>query len=195
MAYFTDKGNEFMNPRLIASLAPAAALAGPAVLVAGIGVVAGLLILDFLDDSPKPATAGETAPSPQPTPDVPKASAPAPKRLPAQLPAATPAPSLPTPAPRLAASVVPTSPPASSSSPLKPAIRKPVKRLEAHAIRAAFEVGPCTRGEAVARIRSGTGCGQTAAYNALAPGGPFSDFIHEDEDGRLSWRAPMPVAA
>lgn len=194
-----------MNPRLIASLAPAAALAGPAVLVAGIGVVAGLLILEFLDDSPKPATAGETAPSPQPTPDVPKAQAPrpvapqvpapAPKRLPAQLPAATPAPSLPTPAPRLAASVAPTSSPVSSSSPLKPAIRKPVKRLEAHAIRAAFEAGPCTRGEAVARIRSGTGCGQTAAYNALAPGGPFSDFIHEDEDGRLSWRAPMPVAA
>lgn len=205
---FSGKKNEAtrsMNARLIASLAPAAAIAGPAVVVAGLGVLAGILILDFFDDSPKPATAGGPAPLPQPTPDMPKARAPrpvvpqvpapTPQRQPAPRPVATPAPSLPAPAPRIAAPVPAASSPVSSSSPAKPTGRKAVKRLEAASVRAALEAGPCSRGEAVARIRSRTGCGQTAAYNALAPGGPFSDFIHEDEDGRLSWRAPVPAVA
>lgn len=34
-----------------------------------------------------------------------------------------------------------------------------------------------------------------AGLAALAQGGPFSDSIHEDEDGRLSWRSPTARAA
>lgn len=194
-----------MNARLIASLAPAAAIAGPAVVVAGLGVLAGMLILEFLDDSPKPATAGGPAPVPQPMPDMPKARAPrpvvsqvpapTPQRQPTPRPVATPAPSLPAPAPRIEAPVPAALPTASSSSPTSSPMRKSVKRLEAASVREALQAGPCGRGEAVARIRSRTGCGQTAAYKALAVGGPFSDFIHEDEDGRLSWRPPAVPAA
>jgi hypothetical protein len=173
-----------MNPRLIATLAPAAALAGPALLVVGLGVIAGMLILDILDDSPAPETAGDFPPLPEPSPEAPEA--PAPRRV--AMPVSDPTPRR-EPTQRIPAVPVPV------VTPAKPSARKAVKRIEAASVRSALEAGPCSRGEAVARIRSRTGCGQTAAYKALAPGGPFSDFVQEDDDGRISWRAPVALVA
>lgn len=50
-----------------------------------------------------------------------------------------------------------------------------------------FASGPLTRGEAVAALRKLTGCGRTAAYQALAPGSRFSEHISEDGTGQIAW--------
>lgn len=201
-----------MNARLIASLAPAAAIAGPAVLVAGLAALAVIAVVDLFDETPPPLD--PTTPKPSPTP----APVPVPARIPTTrvrsdlvpTPSPRPSPALPAPSPRSSApteapaiprtttppSCAPRMPKAAPST-IAPAVapttqtgpRRPGKRLCMADLSAALEGGPFPRGEAVARIRKRTGCGQTAAYGALAPGGPFSDSIHEDEDGRLSWRA------
>jgi hypothetical protein len=58
--------------------------------------------------------------------------------------------------------------------------------ISAKDVREVVSAGRLTRKEAVAALRARTGCGQTAAYCVIAPGGRFADLIAEDEGGRLS---------
>jgi len=190
-----------MKPKELALLAPAIVAFAPAIAV---GAFVGLALFALFDPSqsdPEP-----TGPVPPPTP-VP---IPTPQVLPApaRAVAALPSEERPTVPPRSAPTVaetkvaptaprgispLPITPPARTPGPAPavPAARKPRagKRLTAADISGAFAGIPLTRSAAVARIRNLTGCGQTAAYTALAQGGPFSDRLHEDDEGRLCWKA------
>lgn len=59
-------------------------------------------------------------------------------------------------------------------------------RLEVGDLRAVLAGGPLRRKELVAALRERTGCGHSAAYNVVAPGGRLSGFIFEDEFGRFA---------
>lgn len=60
-------------------------------------------------------------------------------------------------------------------------------RVQRADVQRALAPGACGRKEAVRRLRELTGCGQTAAYNAVSTSGRFADWLREDDEGRLSW--------
>ncbi len=61
-------------------------------------------------------------------------------------------------------------------------------------VQRALASGDCGRKEAARRLRELTGCGQTAAYNALSPSGRFAHCLREGDEGRLSWAGTAPGA-
>lgn len=183
-----------MKLKDLLAIVPPVAVVAPAFAVVS-GLVLAVVVLDrMLSSDAEPPEPAPPEPSPIPPPRV----LPAPPRAVA---APEPPPKPPVP-PRPATvgeepGVAPTDlrekppEPAAPPAPAVPAIRKQRagKRLTAADVSGAFAGIPLTRSAAVARIRSLTGCGQTAAYNALAQGGPFSARLHEDDEGRLCWKA------
>lgn len=75
--------------------------------------------------------------------------------------------------------------------PMPAVVSKPAvgckSRVEACDLHAVLAGGPLTRKELVAALRERTGCGHSAAYNAVAPGSRLSGFVREDDFGRYAW--------